>query len=341
MSKSSWCHGSSVHGISQARILEWVAISYSKGSFWPRDWNWICFPSSTGRWFLYLWATWEAPYTHFVVVQSPSYVRLFATPWTTACQASVSLTISQSLPKFMSIASVRPSGHLIPWCSPLLLPSIFPSIRDFSNELAVHIRWPKYWCFSINPSNEYSRLIFIKIDWFDLCTVQGTLRSLLQQHSLKASILWHSAFFMVQLLQPYMITEKTIVLTIQTFVGRVISLLFNTLSRFVIAFLPRNNRLLIWWLQPPSTVILEPKKRKSVTASIFSPSTCHKVIGPDVMILAFLIFSFRPAFSLSSFTLIKKFFSYSSLSAIKAVLSTYLRFIYYIYITGNWQGSTV
>ena len=170
-----------------------------------------------------------------VVVQSPSCVQLFAIPWTAACQASLSLTISCSLPKFMSIALVMPSSHLILWC-PLLLPSTFPSIRDFSNEPFVRIRWPKYWSFSfsISHSNEYSliwiRLISLKIYWFDLLAVHGTLRSLLQNHSLKASVLWCSAFFMVQLSQPYMTTGKTIALTNQTFMSKVMSLLFNTLG---------------------------------------------------------------------------------------------------------------
>ena len=152
-----------------------------------------------------------------VVVQLPSHVWLFATPWTAARQASLSLTISQSLPKFMSIVLVMPSSNLILWCPLLLLPSIFPSIRDSSNESAVCIKWPKYWSFSfsINPSNEYSGLISLKIDWCDLFMVQGILRSLLQHHSLKASILWHSAFFMVQLSQPYVTTGKTIAVTIQ------------------------------------------------------------------------------------------------------------------------------
>ena len=147
-----------------------------------------------------------------------------------------------------------PSSHLILWCCPLLLlPSIFPSIKDFSSESAVHIRWPKYWSFSfsISPSNECSGLISLKIDWFDLLAFQGTFRSLLQQHSSKASILWRSAFFMVQLSQPYVTTGKTIALTIRTFVGRVMSMLFNTLSRFVIAFLPRSNHLLIYCSHHP------------------------------------------------------------------------------------------
>ena len=153
----------------------------------------------------------------------------------------------------------------------MILPSIFPSIKVCSNELAVHIRWPKYWNFSFcfRPSNEYSGLISFRIDWFDLLAVQGILRSLLQHHSLKVSVLWRSAFFMVQLSHPYMTTGKTIALTAQTFVGKVMSLFFNTLSRFFIAFRPSTKPLLISWLQPPSAGILEPKKRNSVTASIF------------------------------------------------------------------------
>ena len=160
----------------------------------------------------------------------------------------------------------------------------------------------------------------LKIDWFDLLAVQRTFRSLLQHHSSKASILWHSAFFTVQLSQPYVTTGKTIALTIWMFVCRVMSLLFNTLSRFVMAFLPRSNHLLTSWLQSPSTVNLQPKKRKSVTSSTFSPSICHEIMGPDA-ILVFLIFSFKPALSLSSFTLIKRLFSSSSLSAIRVVSS--------------------
>ena len=164
----------------------------------------------------------------------------------------------------MSIESVMPSSHLI-LCHPLLLlPSIFPSIRVFSNELPLHIRWPKYWSFSfkISPSKEHPGLISFRMDWLDLLAVQGTLKSLLQHHSLRASILWHSAFFIVQLSYPYMTTRKTIALTIWTFVGKVMSLLFNMLPRFVIAFLPRSKCLLISWLPSPPTVILELKKIK-------------------------------------------------------------------------------
>ena len=157
----------------------------------------------------------------------------------------------QSLLKLMSIESVMPSNHLIPCCPLLLLPSVFPNIRVFSNQSALCIRWPKYesFSFSISPSNEYSGLISFRIEWFDLLEVQGTLKCLFQHHSLKASILWHSAFFIVQLSHPYMTTGKTIALTRQTFVGKVMSLLFNMLSRLVIAFLPRSKCLLITWLQ--------------------------------------------------------------------------------------------
>ena len=193
-----------------------------------------------------------------VVFQSPARVHLFVTLWTAAHQASLSITNSQSLFKLMSIESVMPSNHLVLCCPLLLLPSIFSSIRIFSNGLALHIRWPKYWSFSfsISPSSEYSGLISFRMDWFDLLAVQETLKSLLQHHSSKASILWHSAFFIVQLSHPYMSTGKTIALTIRIFVGKVMSLVFHMLSGFVIVFLPRSKHLLILWLQSPSAVIL-------------------------------------------------------------------------------------
>ena len=181
-----------------------------------------------------------------------------------------------------------PSNHLILCCPLLLLPSIYPSIRVFSNESVLCIRWPKYWSFSFSPSNEYSGLISFRIAWLDLLAVQGTLQSLLQHHSSKASILLRSAFFIVQLSHPYMTTGKTIPLTRQTFVGKVMSLLFNILSRLGIVFLPRRKRLLISWLQSPSAVILEPPKIKSATVSTVSPSICHEVMGLDAMILSFL-----------------------------------------------------
>ena len=175
-----------------------------------------------------------------------------------------------------------PSSHLI-LCRPLLLlPPIPPSIRVFSNESTLHIRWPKYWSFSFSiiPSKEFPGLISFRMDWLDLLAVQRTLNSLLQHHSSKASILRRSAFFTVQLSHPYMTTEKTIALTRRTFVDKVMSLLFNTLSRLILTFLPRSKRLLISWLQSPSAVILEPRKIKFDTVSTVSPSTFHEVMGP-------------------------------------------------------------
>ena len=182
-----------------------------------------------------------------------------------------------------------PSNYLI-LCHPLLLlPSIFPSIRVFSNESVLHIRWPGYWSFSfsISPSNEYSGLIYLRIDCLDLLAVQGTLKSLLQHHSSKALIIWCSTFMIIQLSHPYMTTGKTIALTRRTFVSKVMSLLFNMTNRLVITFLPKSKHLFISWLQSPSIVILEPKKIKSVTFSIISPSTCHEVMGLDAMIFIF------------------------------------------------------
>ena len=189
----------------------------------------------------------------------------------------------------MSIESVMASNHLILCYLLLFLLSIFSSIKVFSNELDLHIRWPKYWSFSfsISSSNEYSVLISFRIDWFHFLAVQGTLKSLLQHHSSKASILQCLAFLMVQLSYPYMTTGKTIALTRWTLVSKVMSLLFNSLSRIVIAFLPRSKRLLISWLQSSSTVILEAKKIKSLTVSIVSPYICHGVMGLDAMILVF------------------------------------------------------
>ena len=196
-------------------------------------------------------------------VQSLSRVPLFVTPWIAACQASLSITNSRSSLRLTSIELVMPSSHLILCCPLLLLPPIPPSIRVFSNESTLHMRWPKYWSFSfsISPSKEIPGLIF-RMDWLDLLAVSGTLKSLLQHHSSKASILQPSAFFTFQLSHPYMTTGKTIALTRRTFVGKLMSLLFM-LSRLVITFLPRGKCLLISWLQSPSAVILEPKKHKS------------------------------------------------------------------------------
>ena len=180
-------------------------------------------------------------------VQLLSRVRLFATPWTAACEATLSITNSRNSLKLKSIKLVMPCNHLI-LCRPLLLmPSIFPSFRVFSNESVLPNRWPKYWSFSISPSNEYSGLISFRIDQLDILAVQGTLKSLLQHHSSKTSILWCSAFFIVQLSHPYMTTGKTIAQTRRTFVGKVLSLLFNMLSWFVIAFLPRSLNMYYYY----------------------------------------------------------------------------------------------
>ena len=198
----------------------------------------------------------------------------------------------------MSVELVTPSNHLI-LCRPLLLPpSVFPRSRAFSSKSVLRIRCPKYWSFSfsISPSNEHRGLIF-RMDWLDLLAVRGTLRSLFQHHSLKASILQCSAFFIVQLSHPYMTTGKTIALTRWTFVGKVKSLLFNMLSSLVITFLPRSKRLLISWLQSLSSVTLETKKIESATVSTVSPFICHEVVGPAAMILVFWILSFKPTFS--------------------------------------------
>ena len=200
-------------------------------------------------------------FSQFSSVQSLSHVRLFATPWITAHQASLSITNSQTLVRLMSIESVMPSSHLI-LCGPLfLLPPIPPNIRVLSNESALRMRWPKYWSFrfSISPSNEHRGLISFRMDWLDLLAVQGTLKSLRQDHSSKASIfLVFSFLYSPTLTSPYMTTGKTIALTRWNFVGKVISLLFNMLSRLFITFLPRSKCLLISWLQSPSAMILEP-----------------------------------------------------------------------------------
>ena len=247
----------------------------------------------------------QLPKCLFSSVNSLSCVWLFATLWMAARQASLSITNFWSLLKLMSIESVMPSNHLI-LCHPRLLPpSIFPSIRLFSNELVICVRLPKDWSFSFNisPSNEYSGQIFFRMEWLDLLAVQGTLKSLLQHHSSKPLILQRSAFFIVQISHPYMTTGKTKVLTRWTFVGKVISLLFNImsllfnmLSRLVITFLLRSKCLLISWLQLLSAVILEPPKIKSLTVSTVSPSICLEVMGPDAMIFVLWMLSFKPTF---------------------------------------------
>ena len=281
---------------------------------------------------MYFLISWMSLPTRIEVHSSVSSVAqscsTFCGPWTAARQASLSINNTWSLLKLMSIELVMPLNHLILCCPLLLLHSIFPSLGVFSREQALRISWPKYWSFSfsISPSNEYSGLFSFVIDWFDLLAVQGPL---LQQHSSKASIIRFWAFFMVQLSRPYMTTGKTIDLTRQTFVGKVMFLLFNMLFRFVIAFLPRSKRLLISWLQSPSAVILEPKKIKSLIVSIVFPSICHEVVGLDAMILVSWMLNFKPTFSLSSFTFIKRLFS-SSLFAVRVVSSAYLRLLIFL-----------
>ena len=267
----------------------------------------------------------------FSSVQLLSRVRLFATPWITARQVSLSITNSWRLLKLMSIESVMPSSHLILCCPLLLLPPTPPSIRVFSSESVLHMRWPKCWSFSfsISPSNEYTRMISFRMDWLDLFAVQGTLKSLFQHYNLNASIFQHSAFFTVQLSHPYMTAAKTIALTRQTFAGKVMSLLYSMLSRLVITFLPRSKCLLISWLQSPSAVILEPPSPQKKSDTV-SPSISHEVMGADAMILLFWMLSFKPTFSFSYFTFFKRLFSSSSLSAIRVVSSAYLRLLIFL-----------
>ena len=230
------------------------------------------------------------------------------------------LAVHQQLPEFTQTHihrvsdAIQPSHPLSSPSPPAPNPSQHQSLFQWVNSLH---EVAKHWSFSfsISPSKEHPELIYFRMDWLDLLAVQGTLKSLLQHHSSKASILRHSAFFTIQLSHPYVTTGKTIALTRWTLVGKVIALLLNMLSRLVITFLPRNKRLLISWLQSPSVVVLEPRKIKSDTVSTVSPSISYEVMGPDAIILVFWMLSFKPTFSLSSFTFIKRLFSFSSLSA--------------------------
>ena len=262
-------------------------------------------------------------FSHSVISDSLHHVNC-------STEASLSINNSQSPPKAMLIELVMSSNHLILYQPLLLLPSIFPRIRVFFSESALPIRWPKYWSFSLStsPSNKYSGLISFKIDWLDLLAVQGTLKSLLQHHSAKASILRCSAFLTVHLSDAHMTAGQTIALTRRTFVSKVMSLLFKMLSRFVIAFLPRSKHLLNSWLQLLSSVILELNKIKSVTLSISSPSICHELMGPNAMILV-LSWVLSQFFSLSPFPFITWLFNASLLSAIRVVSSAYLRLLYF------------
>ena len=233
--------GSSVRGDSPGKNTGVVTMPSSMGSSQPRDQTWVSNVSHITGIFLTVWAPGKPHYIYRESLSVQSF-RLFVTKWIVAHQASLSITNSWSSLKLMSIELVMPFNPVI-LCCPFFLPSVFPSIRAFSNESVLHIRWPKYWSFSfsISPSKEYSGLISFRIDSFDLLAVQRTIKSLLQHHSSNASILWHSAFFTVRLSRPYITTGKTRALTRWTFVGKVLSLLFNTLSRLVIAYLPRSK----------------------------------------------------------------------------------------------------
>ena len=267
-----------------------------------------------------------------ISVQLLSCVQLFATPWTAGHQASLSIPNSWGFLRFTSIKSVKPSNHLI-LCHPLLL---FPGIRVFSSESVLHIRWPKYWSFSfsISTSKEYWGLISFRIDWLNLLAVQETLKSLFQHRSSKAPILWWWAFFIVQLSHPYMTTGKNIALTRWTFVSKVMSLLFNMLSSLVIAFLQRG-KCFFFNFMAAVTICSDfgaPQNKVHHCFHCF-PIYCHEVMGPDAMIIVFWMLSFKPAFTLSSVTLIQWLFSSSLFSAITVVSSAYLRLLYF-----SWQS---
>ena len=234
-------------------------------------------------------------------VQFSSVAQSYQTRWDPINCSTPGLPVHYHLPESTQ-THVHWVGDAIQPSHPLSTPSPpalnFPSIRVFSKESALHSKWPKHWSFSINisPSNEHPGLISFRMDWVDLLAVQGTLKSLLQHHSSKASVFWHSAFFIVQLSHPYMTTGKTTALTRWTSIDKVMSLLFNMLSRLVITFLPRSKHLLISWLLSPSAVILEPPKIKSDTVSTVFPSICHEVMGLDAMILVFWMLSLSPHF---------------------------------------------
>ena len=279
----------------------------SRGSSWLRNQTHVSCVFCTGRQILYPWANEKPRGTRSVQLSHSvmsDYLRPHESHARPPCPSPTPRIHSYSCPLSL-------------WCYPdisssvfpfSLLPPIPPSIRVFSNESALRMRWLKYWSFSVSiiPSKVIPGLISFRMDWLDLLAVQGTLKSLLQHHSLKASICQCSAFFTVQHSHPYMPTGKTIALTRRTLVGKVMSLLLNILSRLVTTFLPRSKRLLISWLQSPSTVILEPKKIKSDTVSTVSPCISHEVMGPDAMIFVFWMLNFKPTFSLSTFTLIKR-----------------------------------
>ena len=312
-----------VHGILQARILEWVAIPFSRGSSQPRHGTQVS--CITGG---------------FLPAEPPMKPQGKEFNSVQFSRSVVSDSLRLHEPQYIRPPCPSPTLGVHPspcpssrWCHPTISSSVvpfsscpqsFPASGSFQMSQLFTSGGPKYWSFSFNisPSSEHPGLISFRIDWLDLLAVQRTLKSILQHHNSKTSILWHSVFFIVQLSHPYMTTGKTIALTRWTFIGKVTSLLFNMLSRLVIAFLPRSRRLLISWLQSPSAVIVEPKKLVSDTVS---PPISHEVMGLDAMIFVFWMLRFKPTFSLSSFTFIKRLFSSSSLSARRVVSSEYLR----------------
>ena len=280
----------------------------------------------------WLWPHWFSASVQFSSVQSLSHVRLFATSWTTACQSSLSITNSRSLPN---------SCPLSQWCHPTISSSVvpfsscpqsFPASGSFQMSQLFASGGQSTGVSASAPVLPMNTQDWSPLGWSGWISLQSRefSRVFSNTNCSKALILQHSAFFILQLSHPYMPTGKTIALTRQTFVDKVISLLFNMLSRLVIAFLPRNKCLLISWLQSSSAVILEPRKIKSATVSTVSPSICHEVIGPDAMILVFWMLSFQSTFSLSSFTFIKRLFSSSSLPAIRVVSSAYLRLLIFL-----------
>ena len=290
-------------------------------------------------WSELFWNDCSVPFVSWLLllkkIRFPSWISFFS-PVTQSCPTLCS-SMDCTTPRFpvhhqlLAVAQTHvhrigdaiQSSHPLSSTSPP--PSIFPSIRVFSSESVLHFRWPKYWSFSISPSSEYSGLISFRMDSFWISLQSTGLSRVFSNTTVKSINFLALSFLMVQCSHPYMTTGKTTALTRWTFVGKVMSLLFNMLSRLVIAFLPRSEHLLISWLQSPSAVILDPKKIKSVTVSTVSPSISHEVMGPDAMILVFWMLSFKPTFSLSFFTFIKRLFSSSSLSAIRVVSSAYLR----------------
>ena len=322
-------HSLTLHGLHQERLLTYLraAVSHPSSSPLPPPHS-----SSVYRSLACTLTPLQSTLNTIakVVVQSLSCVQLFVTPWTAEQTEHARLLcppLSPAVYSYLRPESVMLCNHLI-LCHPLpLLLSVSPSIRVFSNESVLRVRWPKYWSFSFNisPSNDHSRLISFRMDWLDLLAIQGTLKSLLQQHSSKAPNFWCSAFLMVQLSHPYMTTGKTIALTIRTFVGKVTSLLFNTLSRFVLAFLPRSRCLNF---TAAATVLsdFEPQENKVCHCfHSFPPSICQEVMGPDAKIFAFGLLSFKPVFSLLSFTVTNSLFSSSSFSFI-TMIRTLLNF---------------